>query len=138
MQSLVQQKSEWSDGWAVAAFAVVLAGCAVTTAPLDPAERERLGLDARDQLFAGQEPFARPLTLEEATARAVKYQAEQRQRRMEEAAAAAQLDVAQFDLLPRFMANAGYSTRNNEAFGFGVTPDGTITTTPSAAQEKTL
>ena len=138
MQSLVQQKSKWPDRWVIAAFAVVLAGCAVATAPLDQAERERLGLDAREQLFAGQEPFARPLTLEEATARAVKYQAEQRQRRMEEAAAAAQLDVAQFDLLPRLMANAGYSTRNNEAFGFGVTPDGTITTTPSAAQEKTV
>jgi len=138
MQSLVQQESESSGGWVIAALAAVLAGCAVSTAPLDPAERERLGLDARDQLFAGQEAFARPVTLEEATARAVKYQAEQRQRRMEEAAAGAQLEVAQFDLLPRLMANAGYSTRNNEAFGFGVTPEGTVTTTPSAAQEKTV
>ena len=138
MRSLVQQKPECSGGVLVALLSVFLAGCAVTTDPLDPAARERLGLDARDQLFAGQEAVARPLTLEDATARAIKYQAEHRQRRMEEAAAAAQLDVAQFDLLPRFMANAGYSTRNNEAFGFGVTPDGTITTTPSAAQEKTL
>jgi outer membrane protein TolC len=138
MRSLVQQKPEFSGGVLVALLSAFLAGCAVTTAPLDPAERERLGQDARDQLFAGQEAFARPLTLEDATARAIKYQAEHRQRRMEEAAAAAQLDVAQFDLLPRFMANAGYSTRNNEAFGFGVTPDGTITTTPSAAQEKTI
>jgi outer membrane protein TolC len=120
------------------ALAVLLAGCAVTTPALDQNERERLGQDARDQLFAGQEAFARPLTLEEATARAIKYQAEQRQRRMEEAAAQAQLDVAQFDLLPRFTANAGYSTRNNEAFGFGVTPEGTVTTTPSAATEKTI
>src|SRR6186997_1181419 len=138
MRSLVQQKPECSGRALVALLSALLAGCAVTTAPLDPAERERLGQDARDQLFAGQEAFARPLTLEDATARAIKYQAEHRQRRMEEAAAAAQLDVAQFDLLPRFMANAGYSTRNNEAFGFGVTPDGTITTTPSAAQEKTI
>jgi outer membrane protein TolC len=110
----------------------------VTTPPLAPGERERLGQEAREQLFAGQEPVDRALTLEEATARAIKYHAEQRQRRMEEAAAAAQLDVAQFDILPRIVANAGYSTRNNEAFGFGVTPDGTITSTPSAAQEKTI
>lgn len=116
----------------------MVAGCAVTTTPLAPGERERLGQDARDALFAGQEAFERPLTLEEATARAIKYHAEQRQRRMEEAAAAAQLEVSQFDLLPRIVANAGYSTRNNEAFGFGVTPDGTITTTPSAATEKTV
>ena len=138
MRSIVQQEPECPGRAVVALLSALLAGCAVTTAPLDSAERERLGQDAREQLFAGQEAFARPLTLEDATARAIKYQAEHRQRRMEEAAAAAQLDVAQFDLLPRFMANAGYSTRNNEAFGFGVTPDGTITTTPSAAQEKTL
>jgi outer membrane protein TolC len=116
---------------------LALAGCAVSTEPLDPAERERLGQEARDQLFAGQEAFARALTLEESTARAIKYHASQRQRRMEEAAANAQLEVAQFDLLPRFVANAGYTTRNNEAFGFGVNPDGNVTTTPSAAQEKT-
>jgi outer membrane protein TolC len=140
MRSVVQQKPECPGGalFAVLALALLLAGCSVSTERLDPAERERLGLEARDQLFAGQERVTRPVTLEEATARAVKYQAEQRQRRMEEAAAAAQLEVAQFDMLPRLMANAGYSTRNNEAFGFGVTPDGTITTTPSAAQEKTL
>jgi outer membrane protein TolC len=140
MRSVVQQKPEWPGGapFAVLLAALLLAGCAVSTERLDPAERERLGLEARDQLFSGQEAVTRPITLEEATARAVKYQAEQRQRRMEEAAAAAQLEVAQFDVLPRLMANAGYSTRNNEAFGFGVTPDGTITTTPSAAQEKTL
>jgi outer membrane protein TolC len=138
MRSLVQQEPEYYGGVLVALLSAFLAGCAVTTAPLAPEERERLGREAREQLFAGQEAFARPLTLEDATARAIKYQAEHRQRRMEEAAAAAQLEVAQFDLLPRFMANAGYSTRNNEAFGFGVTPDGSITTTPSAAQEKTL
>jgi outer membrane protein TolC len=142
MRSILQQIQECNGGPLAAASALVLAaflaGCAVTTQPLDQAERERLGKEAREQLFAGQEPFARPITLEEATARAIKYHAEQRQRRMEEAAAAAQLEVAQFDILPRLMASAGYSTRNNEAFGFGVTPDGTITTTPSAAQEKTV
>ena len=88
---------------------MLLAGCAVTTAPLDPAERDRLGQDAREQALRRAATFARPLTLEDATARAIKYQAEHRQRRMEEAAAAAQLDVAQFDLLPRVMANAGYN-----------------------------
>jgi outer membrane protein TolC len=138
MRSIVQQKPERPGRAVFALLSALVAGCAVTTAPLAPEERERLGREAREQLFAGQEAFARPLTLEDATARAIKYQAEHRQRRMEEAAAAAQLEVAQFDLLPRFMANAGYSTRNNEAFGFGVTPDGSITTTPSAAQEKTL
>jgi len=45
--------------------------------------------------------------------------------------------VAQFDLLPKLTANAGYSTRSNDAFGFGFTPDGTIATTPTASMERT-
>ena len=88
-------------------------------------------------MFEGQEPLETPLTLSQATARAIKYQAEHRQRRMEEAAAAAQLDVARFDLLPKLTANAGYSTRNNDAFGFGFTPAGTIATSPTASVERT-
>ena len=120
-----------------AALVVLLGGCAVITRPLDAAQRERLAAEAQRQLFEGQEPIERPLRLAEATARAVKYHVELRQRRMEEAAAAAQLDVAQFDLLPKLTANAGYSTRSNDAFGFGFTPDGTIATTPTASMERT-
>jgi len=46
-----------------------------------------------------------PLTLADATARAIKYQSEHRQGALEEALAEAQSDVAQFDLLPKLMAN---------------------------------
>jgi outer membrane protein, multidrug efflux system len=107
MHSIVQQKPRLWEALLAAAFSLVLAGCAVTTEPLKPEEREKIAAEAREQLFAGQEPLAAPLTLAEATARAIKYQAESRQRRMEEAAAAAQLDVAQFDLLPKVVVNAG-------------------------------
>src|SRR5688572_1326913 len=115
---------------------LLLSGCAVMTAPLEPADRDRIAEDSRRELFAGQEPIPGPLTLAQATARAIKYQAEHRQRRMEEAAAAAQLEVAQFDMLPRITANAGYTWRSNEAFGFGFTPGGTIATSPSASVER--
>lgn len=103
---------------------------------MSDAEREQVAADARRGLFAGQEPIDGPLTLAEATARAIKYQAQHRQRQMEEAAAEAQLEVAKFDLLPKLTANAGYTTRSNEAFGFGFTPSGTIATTPSASVER--
>jgi outer membrane protein TolC len=116
--------------------ALLLSACAVVTAPLDSADRDRLAEDSRRELFAGQEPIEAPLTLAQATARAIKYQAEHRARRMEEAAAAAQLEVAQFDLLPRITANAGYTWRDNEAFGFGFTPGGAIATSPSASVER--
>jgi outer membrane protein TolC len=114
---------------------MLAAGC-VTTEPLSAEEREQLAADSRQQMFEGQEAVERPLTLAEATARAIKYQADHRQRRMEEAAAAAQLEVARFDLLPRVTANAGYNYRNNDSFGFGFSPDGTISTNPTASVER--
>jgi outer membrane protein TolC len=110
-------------------------GCA-TTEPLSAEERDQLAVDSRRQMFEGQEAVERPLTLAEATARAIKYQADHRQKRMEEAAAAAQLEVAKFDLLPRVTANAGYNWRNNDSFGFGFTQDGTISSNPTASVER--
>ena len=128
----------WSKAASGAVLALVaLAGCSVTPRALEDQDKERLAVQAKAGLFQGQEPIEGPLTLSEATARAIKYHAEQRQRLMEEAAAQAQLDVAQFDLLPTLALNAGYSTRSNDAFGFGFTPAGTIATTPSASQERT-
>jgi outer membrane protein TolC len=117
--------------------ALILAGCTVLPKPLETAERERLAADSQAALFAGQEPLQGPLTLPEAMARAIKYQADYRQRQMEVAATAAQLDVAKFDLLPKLTVNAGYSTRNNDAFGFGFTPDGQLATNPTASTERT-
>src|SRR5262245_40050180 len=118
----------------IAAFLILLGGCAATE-PLSADEREQLA-ESRQQLFDGQEAIERPLSLADATARSIKYQADARQRRMEEAAAAAQLEVAKFDLLPRVTANAGYNWRNNESFGFGFTPDGTISSNPTASVER--
>jgi len=114
----------------------LLGACAITPKPMDADERARLASETRRQMFAGQEQLQGPLTMSEAVARAIKYQAEHRQKQMEEAAAEAQLDVAKFDLLPKITANAGYNWRNNESFGFAITPQGTISQTPSNAVER--
>jgi outer membrane protein TolC len=121
----------------VAALALFVAGCSVVPTPFEPAERERLAAESQAALFSGQEPLLGALTLPEAMARAIKYQADYRQRQMEVAATAAQLDVAKFDLLPKLTLNAGYSTRNNDAFGFGFTPGGQLATNPTASSERT-
>lgn len=55
-----------------------------------------------------------PLTLDEAIARALKYNLDRRVRLLEEALALRQLDVTQFDTLPKLMAQAGYSDRSVE------------------------
>lgn len=126
-----------SVGGAAAFLALLLVGCSMLPKPLEPLERERLAAESQAALFSGQEPLLGPLTLADAMARAIKYQADYRQRQMEEAATAAQLDVAKFDLLPRLTLNAGYSVRNNDSFGFGFTPGGQIATNPTASSERT-
>lgn len=123
-------------GFAAAVLVPALGGCAITPVPMDSAEKDRLAIEAVQRLFAGQEALDKPVSLAEATARAIKYHADNRIRMMEDAAAVAQLDVAKFDLLPRLTANAGYTTRNNDSFGFGFSPGGTIATNPSASTER--
>ncbi|TFH74598.1 TolC family protein [Gammaproteobacteria bacterium LSUCC0112] len=59
-------------------------------------------------------PIQSELTLEEAQARALKYNLELRTAMMEEALQRAQLDVSNYDMLPTLLAQAGYNTRSNE------------------------
>ena len=93
--------------------ALLLAGCTVEPKPLTDAER---GAEAQADLkamFADQEPLTHPLTLQEAYARALKYNLNRRVKLMEEAVAYDGLDVNSFDMLPKLTANAGYLSRSN-------------------------
>lgn len=69
---------------------------------------------ARAAAAADVEPIPAALSLDEALARALKYNLDRRARLMEEALAHRQLDVAHFDMLPRVLAQAGYSWRDND------------------------
>jgi outer membrane protein TolC len=115
---------------------LLLAGCTVQPVPLERTERDQVAAESRHRLFEAQEPITAPLTLYDAAARAIRYQADVRVRLMEEAVTLGQLDVAKFELLPALTANAGYSTRNNDAFGFGFSPGGTVATNPTASVER--
>jgi outer membrane protein TolC len=98
------------------AVALLAAGCAVTTEPLSHGEiAERVRAD-RERMYADQEPVRAPLTLEEAAARAIKYNLDYRLHLMETALQQGNLEVSQFDMLPRLTASAGYVTRNNELY----------------------
>lgn len=100
----------------VAAIAVLgLTACAsvepvaLTRGELGPATQA----DAKS-IQAGVEPITGQLSLEEALARALKYNLDRRARMMEEAMALNQFDVSKQDMLPRLLAQAGYSWRNND------------------------
>lgn len=93
----------------------VISGCAVRPHAITSDERSAQILDDKNAMFDGQEVVSAPITLEDAIARALKYNLDNRLKLMEEALSAKQLDMANFNLLPKLTANAGYSSRDNEA-----------------------
>jgi outer membrane protein TolC len=94
---------------------VVLAGCA-TLEPeaLQPAEIAAITQAGRAELTKDVEPLTGPLTLEEAIARSIKYNAAQRLKAIEQAVAMGTFEAGKFDMLPKLVASAGYRYRDKE------------------------
>ena len=98
---------------------VAAVGCAnVQPVALAPQDMQPQIQKDTDTIRKDVEPIAGPLTLDEALARALKYNLDRRAKMMEEALAMGQLDVSKFDMLPKIMAQAGYSTRDRSRFTF--------------------
>lgn len=93
----------------------VLAGCAVTPpAPLATDDMVRQADADRRAIFAAQEPVQGAISLDEAVARALKYNLKQRLALMERALEDRLVDVQQQGMLPKLAASAGLRTRSNE------------------------
>ena len=91
-----------------------LAGCMSLPVPFAPQDILEQSSKDREAAQANVEPVQNAITLEEAIARALKYNLERRTRMMEEALAFKNFDVSRYDMLPKFMAQAGYHYRNND------------------------
>ncbi len=99
----------------VFASALLLAGCASTR--LQPLPSDSLPQNVAERRAAERAavpPLAQELTLEEALARALKYNLDRRTKLMEEAIALNQLDVSRYEMWPKLVAAAGYSARDND------------------------
>ena len=120
---------------------ITLAGCAnLKPKALQDADIVKQAQTVKGKQTAAVEPINGPLSLEEAIARAVKYNAERQVRIMEEAMAYGTLDLANFDMLPKFMANAGYRSRDSDLLtNLRAGPDSPITegNTISSARKAT-
>ncbi|MEN2507665.1 TolC family protein [Stutzerimonas stutzeri] len=82
-----------------------------------PFTEQALAEQGRADLNTAQadvEPIVGALSLDQALARALKYNLDRRARMMEQALAFQQLDVARYDMLPKLLAQAGYTSRNND------------------------
>ena len=91
-----------------------LNGCAVTPQPLSIEEQQQITSRDRSAAQRDVEPLQGPLTLSDAVARALKYNLDHRTRLMEQAVALGQFDLSRYDMLPKLVASAGYSSRDNE------------------------
>lgn len=100
---------------ALVAAVLALSACS-TIAPTPLAAPDLLASTQADQQAMRQDvqPITGPLTLDEALARALKYNLDRRAKMMEESLALNQLEVSHFDMLPKLMAQAGYATRDND------------------------
>lgn len=118
--------------------ATVVSGCAVTP-PASLSSTELQALDQRDRqaMFAAQEPITGAVTLEQAIARAIKYNLDQRLALMERALEANLVDVQKQGMLPKLAARAGLRTRSNEqASSSQSVRTGAQSLEPSTSQER--
>jgi outer membrane protein TolC len=100
---------------AISATVFSMVGCAnLNLASLQSADIVRQAKTVKETLASEVEPVNGPLSLEEAIARAIKYNAERQVRMLEEAMAYGTMDMANFDMLPKLMANAGYRSRDTD------------------------
>lgn len=95
-------------------------GCAVTPKVISAQDHKAAVAADAQQLTANQAPITGPITLDEAMARALKYNLDGRVKQLEATLADRQLAMANFALWPHLAANAGYMHRDKEYLATGL------------------
>ena len=93
---------------------VTIVGCATSTEKFNIDDRKTRVESDLGSLFVGQEPVTNAMTLGEAIARSLSYNLDHRLKKMEAAVAVRQYEFDKHGLLPRLVADAGYSERSND------------------------
>ena len=93
---------------------LALTACgSVKPVPITAVEHAERAHQDHTALMTGHKPLHGALTLEEAIARALKYNYDAELTRQEQTLQERQIDLAMMQMLPRLAAGAGYSWRNN-------------------------
>ena len=118
---------------------LALTGCSVMPEPLTLGDHSKRMDGDMVSLFEAQEPVTGPITLEEAMARAIKYNLDHRLKVMENALASHQLTTANLSMLPDLTARVGYTGRNNHAGSNSVSlTTGSESLTSSSSSDRDL
>lgn len=119
------------------AVAGVVAGCSVTPKPLEKEDVVARVQEDTARMYVDQTAISGPITMEEAVARALKYNLDYRLKRMESALAQGLTDYARHDMLPQLLATAGYQDRNNFSGGTSIgLLDGVESSYPTSSDER--
>jgi Outer membrane protein len=90
-----------------------LTACSLTPEPITTAEHFQRAQADYKEVYSDYAPVTGPLTLEQAVARALKYNYDNQLARVETNLQERQLDLALSQMLPRLAADAGYNWRSN-------------------------
>jgi outer membrane protein TolC len=97
------------------AVAALLAGCTVTPTPLTSEELMEISTSNISRVqSADQEPVYGEISLHEAMARALKYNLDHKVEMMQVQLRQHELELAHYSLLPKAVANSGYTERDND------------------------
>ena len=94
-------------------IAVIVTGCAVTPEVVAPGKIHSTAMADLDLLSQTEVQEALSIGLEEAIARAIKFNRDHRLKAYEAALAQGQLELVRQEMLPELAASAGYARRNN-------------------------
>ena len=116
---------------AIVIAALSLASCAYWPKFLTVPERQEVTKANYTRAQNEVKPVGEMLGLNEAIARAIKYNMNYRTKMMEQAIAMGVSDLSNYDMLPKVVANAGYNYRDND---FITSAKGAYTGTPSTSE----
>ncbi len=102
-------------------LALSVTACTVTPKPLTTGSLSTFASDKLARVTSNQEPVSQAITLYEAMARALKYNLDFHVELYNEALANRQMDAARLDTLPKLVASAAYTGRDNNAGSAGST-----------------
>lgn len=116
---------------------LVLSGCVVNPEKISSNDVGKRVRADQEQIYKEQEALYEPITFSVALARALKYNLDYRLKLMESALSQGLFDVAEMDLLPKLVAEAGYTSRSNDSGGTSIgIEDRLVSLRPSTSEER--